>query len=245
MPADRIRNYILNATNVHISLNGHYLDQAVSIAVQEQANHKMAYGYMDVDPRRPLKGRKLVVGTIGIHFRAADYFFRFLENTVGRPRANREEVIDATRRRIKEFKSDAELLAYLSITDLDSDEFEVLAEAVKKNALDEPEAILPGIEARTPDTVGEDGFNSTIRQDRRVFYHPTLNRSYLGHTIRIHYGDAENEKVEEDIIGVLFTGRAKTPIENSAGVSADPLMEYYSFIAARIDPAQPSSIQKS
>jgi len=233
---DRVRNYVINATNVHIKVNGHWLDQAVSVAAQKQSSHHMTYGYMDPDPRRPILGRSLVVGTIGIHFRAVDYFFRFLaqvNKAVPDRHVTYAQAVERMRQKVKEFKNDAEIMAYMSTLSLDSQEFEAFREAVEKNAMQEPENSLPGVSAQIPDAVGAEGFREGVRN----FYQARgMKRGYLGHFIEIVYGDAQNETLGERIIGVTFTGLAKSPFENTAGVSADPAMEYYSFIGATIIP---------
>lgn len=226
-----ISSYIVNSTNVHITINDQWVDEAVSISVQRQASHQMIYGYMDVDPRRPIRGNAIVVGTIGIHHRSADYLHRYLINSVA-PESTREREIDRKREALKEFKTDAALLAFMSTLDLTSDEFDVLAEAVETSAISAP---IRGNNdgAQAADPIGEDGFAASIQ--RKPFRHPTKNRTYIGNTIKIYYGDAQNEHFSEAIFGVIFTGEAMSPLENTAGVSADPLMKYYSFIAARID----------
>jgi hypothetical protein len=235
----RVQSYTLNATNVHITVNGHYLDEAVAINAQESAQHTPAYGYMDVDMRRPLLGRRMVVGTIGIHYRAFDYFFRFLAATVTQTQfEKREELINRLRSDLRAFEDEAELLAYIAGRNLNSKDADLLIEAVERNSkagpnVTEGDEILPNY--KTPDVVGPDGFRAGMNRTSTA-----LNgRAYAGHTIRIYYGDSKDEQFAEAIHGVTFTGVAGSPLENSAQVSANPAMKYIQFFGARIDPAAP------
>ena len=231
-----ISSYIINATNVYITINDQWVDEAVSISVQRQAHHQMVYGYMDVDPRRPVRGNAIVVGTIGIHHRSADYIHRYLTNSPSGDRG-RIEQIERKQEALKQFETDADILAFMATLDVNGEEFKELTEAIERNAISDPtRSDTPG--DASPDPVGEDGFNASITGERKKWIHSTKGRTYLGNTIKIYYGDAQEESFAEAIHGFIITGEAMSPVENTAGVSADPLMKFYSFIAARIDPAK-------
>jgi hypothetical protein len=237
-----VSSYIVNATNVHVRINGIWLDRAVAINAQQQATHQMIYGYMDGQPRRPVKGNTLVVGTIGIHHLSVDYLKRFILNdpVIDDSRANYLHNMEEL---IASFQTEAELLAYVSSLPLDSEHFLDIKDILRRLHTDS-KVIDPatGLEAsRSISAVDDDAFRKSIRGSRRRHTDHT-GRISLGNTIQIVYGDDLKESFTELIVGVIFTGEAMSPIENTAGISADPAMRYFSFIASAITIPEQSTI---
>lgn len=229
---------LFNPTNCHVTVNGHWLNDAVSISYQQQASHEPLFGYMDTRFRAVAKAAGLVAGTIGIYFHEHDKFFRYMNTrpgTVGADVAAGRfaNFRAAAEKSLRNQEDAADLINFAGSLDLNSEEYKQLADvAFNIAALENPDppADLPE-PVRDSDVIGDAGFRAVSQFSPLDEY----GQPIPGAEIEIYYGDAVAEREYEVIHGVYITGRAKSPLENRAGISGEPVMEYYSFIGSHIN----------
>lgn len=222
---------LFNATNIHVTVNEVWLPDTVSISYQQQGGVEPLYGYMDREFRTVARRSNLVAGTIGIYFTSHDLFFRYLnkyENTVERGSDYRSAVEDA-KRNVRSAINAGELTTLLANLDLTTDNSEHYLQALFEQYR---------LQADTPtqeknrlgdsDVLGENAYK--LGKDTTGTYRDE------GSIIKLYYGDNIDQEVEA-LHNVWILGRAKSPVENSPRVGAEPVMEFYSFIASRVSRA--------
>lgn len=235
---------LFNATNIKLVVNGFWLNDACSISYQQQASHEPIFGYMDLRYRTVASASGIISGTIGMYYSDYDSFFRYLAAPSGNP----HNVIEDFKREEEKYKAavknaaDAgDMVNLMASTDLNDETFSKLERAAFQNAgLEPPPApqqpnlrninfFKSASEKRLvfsddADVIGKSGWEASYKR---------MRDTTAGATIDIYYGDA-SPKVES-LQKVFIIGRAKSPIENSPRVGADPVLEYFSFIASHIE----------
>lgn len=231
---------LFNSTNIHIAVNGKWLRDAASITYQQQGGVDPLYGYMDREFRSVSRKQNIIAGTLGIYFKSHDRFFQYLVpiSEQGK-REERAQEQDRIRKEVESAISTGALLALLNTLDLKSDEFNKYMAVVQEvqgvtRPIRDP---FEQYRIRNADVLGDSAHNLL-----KLNLQP-------GARIDIYYGDAPDMEFQGDIrnflhlselsdietlYNVWIVGRAKTPIENSPRVGAEPVMEFYSFIASRV-----------
>lgn len=226
---------LYNATNVHIAVNGKWLSDAASITYQQQGGVDPLYGYMDREFRTVCRKQNIIAGTIGIYFKEHDRFFRYLAHIGGEDElSERQQEQDRIQAQVQRAIDAGELITLLNTLDLKSDEFNKYMKVVQD---------IQGVSRPARDPYEQYRIaNADVLGDSA---HKLL-QSTNGARIDIYYGDPEefpgvrmltgegDPSEIESLYNVWIIGRAKTPIENSPRAGADPVMEFYSFIASRI-----------
>lgn len=231
---------LYNATNTYVAINGKWLNDAVSITYQQQGGVDPLYGYMDREFRDVARKNNIVAGTIGIYFKEHDKFFRYLT------RAGADEAISEREQEQQRIRSQVQaavdagtVASLLSTIDLNSDQFALYRQELQK---------ILGVTRPVTNQRDDRPANADVLGDSG---HQLLHQTQ-GARIDIYYGDRPvstvrrdngvevtahalaNQSEIESLYGVWIIGRAKTPIENSPRQGADPVMEFYSFIAKGI-----------
>jgi hypothetical protein len=231
---------LFNSTNCHVVINGQWLDDACAVSWQQQADHEALFGYMDTRFRAVAKSAGIVSGTIGVYFHEHDKFFRYLYFTQGQLQqidaAN--EQIEETRRLIEKAaqsqQDTADLIGLISTLDLNSEDFASLEKGAYAAAgVTPPPSVMEQTRlADDPDVIGDAGFKAANSHSHRDVY----GQRIPGARLEIYHGDDIKARQVEVLYGFYILGRARTPIENRAGVGAQPQMEYFSFIASHVQP---------
>lgn len=230
---------LFNATNIHLAVNGNWLKDAASITYQQQGGVDPLYGYMDREFRTVCRKQNIIAGTVGIYFREHDRFFRYLASSgFEQDLSEREQEQDRIRQEVERAISAGELLTLLSTLDLKSDEFnkymKIVQEiqGVRRPVRDPYEQYV----IENADVLGDSAHKMLASSNgaRLDIYYGSEPQYYQqGEVFNTQVrGGAENDI--ETLYNVWIIGRAKTPIENSPRVGADPVMEFYSFIASRV-----------
>lgn len=230
---------LFNATNIHLAVNGNWLKDAASITHQQQGGVDPLYGYMDRNFRTVCRKQNIVAGTVGIYFREHDRFFRYLAGSgFEQARTEREQEQDRIRREVERAINAGELLTLLSTLDLKGEEFKKYmkivqdVQGVRRPNRDPYEQYR----IENADVLGDSAHKmlasgNGARLD--IYYGSEPNYFQQGEVFNTRVrGGAENDI--ETLYNVWIIGRAKTPIENSPRAGAEPVMEFYSFIASRI-----------
>jgi len=226
---------LFNPTNCHVTVNGQWLNDAVSISYQQQASHDPLYGYMDTRFRTVAKSSGLVVGTLGIYFHEHDTFFKYMATAPGQvdptgssPAYDQQRA--AADKSIRQQEDAADFINFVGSLDLNSEEFAQMADvAFDIASIENPEPVNEK-PIQDSDMIGDSGFRVT----RRHSSIDELDQNIPGGRIEIYYGDSAAARIIEVLYGVHILGRAKSPIENRAGSSGEPVMEYWSFIASHV-----------
>lgn len=234
-----------NSTNVHIKVNGNWLNDAVALSWQQQGGVEPLYGYYDQEFRTTARRSNIITGTLGIYYEELDKFFRYLQTSDRAvERQNLEQEQERIRSEVDAATANGELLTLLTTLDMTSSSFDKYkAELEKKFKVQRPvENPFERATITNADVLGRSGYD--------------LLSDSNGARIDIHYGDDPEYDVEtldlaglsadvprnrrgtrntvETLYGVWLIGRARSPIENSPGNSAEGIMEYYSFIARQV-----------
>lgn len=219
---------LFNATNIHVTVNEVWLPDTVSISYQQQGGVEPIYGYMDREFRTVARRSNIVAGTIGIYFTSHDLFFRYLnkyENTQARGVNYRAAVEDA-KRNVRSAINAGELTTLLANLDLTTEDSEHYLQALFEQY--NTQAETPTQERNRlsdSDVLGENAYK--LGKETTGTYRDE------GSIIKLFYGDNLDQEVEA-LHNVWILGRAKSPVENSPRVGAEPVMEFYSFIASRV-----------
>lgn len=221
---------IFNATNVHITVNNNWLNEAVSISWQQQGGVEPLYGYKDVEFRTVAQRSNIVAGTIGIYYTDHDYFFRYLSksSTGTRPEDQVNRAIEDAAQEVRSAEGAGELATLLGNLDLTQAESDYYIEALfnQYNVNPDESSRIGSSRIRNSDVLGEEGYKLQKEVPRGA--------PGEGSTVTIWYGDLQDRE-SQTLHNVWIIGRAPTPIENSPRQAAEPLMEFWSFIASRVE----------
>lgn len=240
---------MFNSTNIHIRVNGYWLEDAASISYQQQGGSEPVYGYMDQEFRTATRRTNLIVGTIGIYFKEHDKFFRTLGT---RTETATRQTIESERSRIRSEVAAAtnagDILSLLSRLNIDSEEFDKYVEELERINNIHRTTTVDRSPIPNSDVLGASGWD-------RLRGPNSIGGRQNGARIDIHYGeeslvgyegdnwmarattrmDRRDTRYEvETLYNVYLIGRAKSPIENTPGNSAEAVMEYYSFYASHV-----------
>lgn len=227
-----------NATNIHVLVNSQWLNDACSISWQQQGGVEPLWGYMDDRFRDVSRVTNLIVGTIGIYYRDHDKFFRYLAARGNPDKDARLEAQERAKAEVQAAIKAGTLTTLLASVPLDDPSWSLYAQAAMRRFQVKLEDDPDGL-SKDADPVGKSGFDQTSRASAT-----DGDKRYPGATLDVLLGDGK-DRVSERLYGVWITGRARSPIENSPQTGAQPLMEYYSFIANHVGRVKNAVIERT